>query len=442
VTIHLFDQVFWGYFVLALAMQWFWTLWIGVIRPQNWSLPVKWLAWALIPAVIGEQWALMIPPLSALFYLVRHQRFMALIFTNVTIVIMLIVVLVNDFCYQLTIDFWGRSLANGAVIVSCRLAVQILIYTLISWAVSGMRIKPGNLAKLALSRREQWTVMALLLILSVMAKLSSSVIHQLALPQHLLTFALGIELLMVGLIVTSLFFFLRSFFMRQRAAANYHENLLQTRYDRRISDQVRAIRDFKQTYQKQMLRLGDYLDAEDYVGLETYFKSLDAYWQTSKQLVGLEVDGLQRLNDPPLKSLLFQKILAAQNRGWHFRLEIPDQIQAIPMNNVQLLRVMGVLLDNAIEAPVIGETPELYCAVLDFPDAVELAVANPVSMANPPKINRFMQEGYTTKGENHGLGLSTVQEIVAQTPNAALQIVIKRGRLYFTVILTKEVSRK
>ncbi|MGY5339936.1 GHKL domain-containing protein [Levilactobacillus spicheri] len=110
------------------------------------------------------------------------------------------------------------------------------------------------------------------------------------------------------------------------------------------------------------------------------------------------------------------------------------------MNNVQLLRVMGILLDNAIEAPLVGDLPEIYCAILDYPDAVELAVANPVSVTNPPKINQFMQAGYTTKGQNHGLGLSTVNEIINQTANAAIQIVLKRGRLYMTVILTKEVD--
>ncbi|WP_249203861.1 hypothetical protein [Levilactobacillus brevis] len=67
-------------------------------------------------------------------------------------------------------------------------------------------------------------------------------------------------------------------------------------------------------------------------------------------MAGLEVEGLQRLNDPSLKSLLFQKLLVAQGRGLVLRLEIPESIQAVPMNNVQLLRVMGILLDNAIEA--------------------------------------------------------------------------------------------
>ena len=65
-ALQLFSTHFWINFVLAITMQWFITLWIGVIRPQNWKLPLKWMGWALIPAFIGESWALMLPPISAL----------------------------------------------------------------------------------------------------------------------------------------------------------------------------------------------------------------------------------------------------------------------------------------------------------------------------------------------------------------------------------------
>jgi len=253
----------------------------------------------------------------------------------------------------------------------------------------------------------------------------------------MLTFALSIELVMILLIAASLFAFLQSFFHRQRVRADYQESLLKNRYDRRMSNQVRAIRQFTHNYQQQMLRLGDYLDAGDYDGLAAYYQTLSTRWSTTHHLVGLEADGLNQLNDPPLKSLLFQKLLAAQNHDREIRLEIPDPIKAIPMDSMQLLRIMGILLDNAIEAPAVGNNPTIYCAILNYPEAIELAVANPVSRTNPPKINQFMQADYSTKGGNHGLGLSTVHDIIDHTDNAALQIAIKRGRLYFTVILTK-----
>lgn len=437
VFIHWFDQNFWVNFVLAITIQWYLTIWIGVIRPQNWTLICKWVGWALVAALLGQPWALVIPPISAWLYLLQHRRQLVLIFVNATIVIGLVVILINDLMAQIAIEWWGPTVANSAVGLSGRLLVQLLLYYLVSLGVRAMHIRPGNLTALALSRKEQWTVLVLLGNLGAMTIMSGIIIHQLNLTDDLLTFAQAIESLMVGLIVISLFAFLRSFFYRQRVRANFHETLLQTRYDRRISKQVQTIRDFKQTYQQQMLKLGDYLDAEDYAGLEAYYQTLNDRWQKTNQLAGLETDGLQRLNDPPLKNLLFQKILVAQNHGWHFRLEIPDHVQAIPMNNVQLIRVIGILLDNAIEAPLIGDLPEISCAILDFPGAVELAVANPVSQENPPKINEFMTAGYTTKGKGHGLGLSTVQEIVAQTPNAALQIELKHGLLLLTLILTK-----
>ncbi|WP_125546388.1 sensor histidine kinase [Levilactobacillus lindianensis] len=433
-VLQLFGRQFWTNFVLAMTMQWFLTIWIGLIRPQNWKLPLKWVGWALIPAFIGEPWSLLIPPISALVYLIRH---LALIFVNATIVIFLVVVLINDVTRQVAIELWGRRIADSVSAITARLFFQIFIYSLISLAVSGMHIQPGNLTKLALSRKEQWTVMAMLASLTVLAEMSSLIIHHLQISHAMLTFSLSIELVMVLLISASLFGFLQSFFSRQRMRAKYQETLLRTRYDRRISDQVQAIRQFKQTYQKQMLQLGDYLDANDYEGLATYYETLNQRWQATSHLAGLEADGLQRLGDPALKSLLFQKILAAQNRGRNLHLEIPEAIVSLPMASMDLLRIVGILLDNAIEAPAVGDRSEIYCAILAYPDAYEIAVANPVSTLTPPKINRFMGAGYTTKGNGHGQGLSTVKELIDRTKNAALQVAIKRGMLYFTVILTK-----
>lgn len=436
-VLQLFGRQFWTNFVLAMTMQWFLTIWIGLIRPQNWKLPLKWVGWALIPAFIGEPWSLLIPPISALVYLIRHRRHLALIFVNATIVIFLVVVLINDVTRQVAIELWGRRIADSASAITARLFFQIFIYSLISLAVSGMHIQPGNLTKLALSRKEQWTVMAMLASLTVLAEMSSLIIHHLQISHAMLTFSLSIELVMVLLISASLFGFLQSFFSRQRMRAKYQETLLRTRYDRRISDQVQAIRQFKQTYQKQMLQLGDYLDANDYEGLATYYETLNQRWQATSHLAGLEADGLQRLGDPALKSLLFQKILAAQNRGRNLHLEIPEAIVSLPMASMDLLRTVGILLDNAIEAPAVGDRSEIHCAILAYPDAYEIAVANPVSTLTPPKINRFMGAGYTTKGNGHGQGLSTVKELIDRTANAALQVAIKRGMLYFTVILTK-----
>lgn len=436
-ALQLFNTHFWINFVLAITMQWFITLWIGVIRPQNWKLPLKWMGWALIPAFIGESWALMLPPISALVYLIHHRPKMALIFVNATIVIYLVVVLVNDVVRAVSIEIFGMTTSQTALIITGRLIFQIFIYTLCSLAVSGMRVQPGNLERLAFSHKEQWTVMALLTSLAMLAQLSSSIIHRMAITHAMMTFALSIELLMILVISASLFFFLQSFFHRQRVQAEYQATLIRSRYDRRISNQVQAIRQFKQTYQKQMLRLGDYLDAKDYAGLTQYYQTLNSRWQATSRMVGLEEVGLQKLQDPPLKSLLFQKILAAQNQGLVLQLEIPTTIQTIPLANVKLQRIVGILLDNAIEAGAIGQRNTIHCAVLDYPDAIEIAVANPISTTQPPKINQFMNAGYTTKGSGHGQGLSTVQEIVTATPNAALQIEMKQARLYFTLILTK-----
>ncbi|MDO4322369.1 MAG: GHKL domain-containing protein [Lachnospiraceae bacterium] len=88
-----------------------------------------------------------------------------------------------------------------------------------------------------------------------------------------------------------------------------------------------------------------------------------------------------------------------------------------PMNPAQtigtedLLRVLGILLDNALDAAarnggivriiLLQEEKELY-----------LAVANNYDTA--PDLSALVRKGYTTKGKGHGTGLSSYRKIISR----------------------------
>ncbi|MCF7522918.1 hypothetical protein L3X07_05220 [Levilactobacillus brevis] len=170
------------------------------------------MGWALIPAMIGQSWALLLPSISALLYLIHHRPRLTLIFVNATIVVFLVVVMINDVVRAVTIEIFGWQVSQSVLVITLSLVFQIIIYMLFSVAVSGLRLQPGNLEELALNRKEQWTVMALLISLATLAQLSSIIIHHLAISHAMLTFDLSIELVMILSISASLFIFLQSFF--------------------------------------------------------------------------------------------------------------------------------------------------------------------------------------------------------------------------------------
>ena len=87
---------------------------------------------------------------------------------------------------------------------------------------------------------------------------------------------------------------------------------------------------------------------------------------------------------------------------------MPDEIDKIDMNTIELSRITGIIIDNAIEASEALEDPLIRIAFIDNEESVTFIVMNKCS-DNTPKIHELFEEGFSTKGDNRGLGLSTLK---------------------------------
>jgi len=80
-------------------------------------------------------------------------------------------------------------------------------------------------------------------------------------------------------------------------------------------------------------------------------------------------------------------------------------------------------MDNAIEAAAESESKNLSLGVLPEADHISFIFAN--SFAVLPNLSRLFSKEYTTKGENHGLGLYIVKELLdTQYPKATLETIL------------------
>lgn len=96
------------------------------------------------------------------------------------------------------------------------------------------------------------------------------------------------------------------------------------------------------------------------------------------------------------------------------------------MNTIELSRITGIIIDNAIEASEALEDPLIRIAFIDNEESVTFIVMNKCS-DNTPKIHELFEEGFSTKGDNRGLGLSTLKELTDENENVLLDTVIENG---------------
>lgn len=200
---------------------------------------------------------------------------------------------------------------------------------------------------------------------------------------------------------------------------NYYKYTLQIE---KINNEMRK---FRHDYVNILSTLSDFIREEDMEGLRDYFHSEILPMQDSMQMNAIKINGIENLKVREIKGLLTTKILQAQEKSIRISIEVPEPIEKIDMPIINLSRVIGILLDNAIEASEkITEEPLIRIAFIKNEDtSVTFIVMNKCEQ-NMPKVHTLFQENFSTKGKNRGLGLSTLKELTDSTTNVLLDTTI------------------
>lgn len=189
-----------------------------------------------------------------------------------------------------------------------------------------------------------------------------------------------------------------------------------------LQQEIRAFRhDFTNLFSGLTLQAQE----GDLQSIQDFMRRTSSYFDEKLGAEIAQMDGLNNIQFYPLRSLLATKL--AKMRQNHIKgvLEAMDPVTGhLRMDTDDLLRALGILLDNAIEAApewngqvrvvLLQEEKELY-----------LAVANNYKTA--PDLTALMKKGYTTKGSGHGTGLSSYRRIVSRCRGCAMRTYLKDG---------------
>lgn len=109
--------------------------------------------------------------------------------------------------------------------------------------------------------------------------------------------------------------------------------------------------------------------------------------------------------------MLPAKVLEAQNLCLKVNVEIPKPIDLRHIDTLDFIRIMTILLDNAIEAAIESRDKEVSLAFLDEKDKVVIVIKNTTKQKRVSYQNIF-NKGISSKGYGRGIGLSSVSEIL------------------------------
>lgn len=184
------------------------------------------------------------------------------------------------------------------------------------------------------------------------------------------------------------------------------------------------IRCFKHDFDNIVQILGGYIDLNDMEGLKKYYKSL---LKECKLTNNLNVLNPQTINNPSIYSLLNNKYYKASEDGITMNFEIFSDLSKINFNIYELSRILGILLDNALEAA--KETEEKLINITFRSDnKKQIFIIENSCADNNISTTKIFEKGYSTKEKNSGIGLWKVHKILSKNTDIDLFTTVKDNR--------------
>ena len=147
----------------------------------------------------------------------------------------------------------------------------------------------------------------------------------------------------------------------------------------------------------------------------------------------------QYLPSNGLKALFYFKASEAENKGINITISISPKIKNSLLNDLsannfkQLGRIIGVYLDNAIEASTLSNSKSMGIEVYKENDDIKIIITNSFDGEIDEKVGNTI---FSTKGKNRGHGLMLVKSIIDNN-NMFYQKREIRKNVYVQILVVK-----
>ena len=197
-------------------------------------------------------------------------------------------------------------------------------------------------------------------------------------------------------------------------------------YVAKMEEFYEEMRSFRHDYQNILLGLSEYVRTNDIIGLQEYYSKNIESLHSEMQFNNYKLGQLKNLQVREIKGIIASKIIKAQELKIDTVVEVFEPIDDIMMNMVDLCRILGIILDNAIEEVVEIEGGKLQIVFIKDVAFVEIVISNSCR-EQLPLPSQMYKRGFSTKGKDRGLGLSNLDNIVERIRNVELETDISNG---------------
>ena len=199
----------------------------------------------------------------------------------------------------------------------------------------------------------------------------------------------------------------------------FEQEHLQT-YTDEIVALYNEIRGFRHDYAGMLVSMQMAIDSKDLQEIDRIYNQVLVKANQKLRSDKYTYFDLNNIEDSALRSLIAQSIVYARNKDVEFTLEVKDIITRLSIDLLDIVRIMSVLLNNAVEGAAESYSKQMEVAVIKMDLETVIVIQNSCKYTMTPSEDLF-ELGFSTKGRNRGIGLNNVKEILDKYENIILE---------------------
>ncbi|MGT2948551.1 sensor histidine kinase [Streptococcus devriesei] len=200
-----------------------------------------------------------------------------------------------------------------------------------------------------------------------------------------------------------------------------------TNYSHEIERLYRDIRSFRHDYANVLASLRYGIEHNDMGSVRQTFEEVTAGSANFLQSDHFEIGNLSLIRDDAIKSIFSAKLSQAAESGIQVKVEIPEEVGRPNLAPLDFIRLLSILLDNAIEGAVESNDRELQVSYFKYQRNTVLIIENSMSHQDI-NLAGLYERGNSSKGLDRGWGLANVREILSSYPHTNIKTSTRPGR--------------
>ena len=186
------------------------------------------------------------------------------------------------------------------------------------------------------------------------------------------------------------------------------ELITEKTYNSTLQHLVDSLRTFKHDYNNTLNTINGYIFVKDWDGLKDFVSDVI---KETKTITSLDRLNPELFRNPSLFGLVTAKFEYARKSDVTMNLEIYADLDDMNIKTYDFTRMLGIFLDNAIEAAAGSEKKVVNFYVVEKNSKVTIEISNSFSDTGLD-INNINKKGVSSKGSDRGLGLYKVKDIL------------------------------